>query len=74
MLGGVLILRLWKDIDMFAAWTFGYRQNGHENGIGSHKYNHLRNTIAVWMREPKSWLRMAMQCSRLLWKLVAELM
>jgi len=22
LLGGVLIPRLWKDIDMFAAWTF----------------------------------------------------
>jgi hypothetical protein len=22
LLGGVLILRLWKDIDMFAAWNF----------------------------------------------------
>ena len=51
----------------------GYRQNGCGNGIGNHEYNHLR-TAAVWIRELKSWLRMAMQCSRLLWKPVVEFM
>lgn len=51
---------------MFAAWIFMVIGRMDVEMAENHEYNHLRNTIAVRMREPGSWLRMAMQCSKLI--------